>query len=163
MRGERSIKIKGLEEDGLKRKLGKLGTGSEFEWKFVDFWRCKGSKGWEKRARVESKGEDVTPTAVAKEVIGLRPCARYPNRGRRREPTGDTRPRGADARVYRWTRAATIGGDRPTLPRAPPIREGVSRPFAGCPPTTLAAGRSRARGCSSVMPTPSKFECRIAL
>lgn len=39
MRGERSIKIKGLEEDGLKRKLGKLGTGSEFEWKFVDFWR----------------------------------------------------------------------------------------------------------------------------
>lgn len=39
---------------------------------------CERSKGWEKRARVESKGEDVTPTAVAKEVIGLRPCARYP-------------------------------------------------------------------------------------
>ncbi|KAG7189019.1 hypothetical protein KM043_008612 [Ampulex compressa] len=61
-------------------------------------------------ARVESEDEDVTPTAVAKEVIGLRPCARYLNRRQRRSAYAGVdappesrqgrlvRPRGGDVR-----------------------------------------------------------------
>lgn len=73
----------------------------------------------------ESEGEDVTPTAVAKEVIGLRPCARYPNdegdekgtdvaRGRRREGSSANEDNGDWRRLF----------DVAPLPRVPPIREG---------------------------------------
>ena len=123
-------------------------------------------KGWEKRARVESEGKDVTPTAVAKEVIGLRPCARYPNRGRCREPAGHP----AEGR-RREGLSVDEGGDdwrRPSdaapLSRTPPIREGVSRPFAGGP--LLPSSRvemTRAGVQQRWCPTPSKFECRITL
>lgn len=77
----------------------------------------------------ESEDEDVTPTAVAKEVIGLRPRARYPNdegdekgtdvaRGRRREGSSANEDNGDWRRLF----------DVAPLPRVPPIREGVSRP-----------------------------------
>lgn len=101
------------------------------------FWRaavvCGKGRVDGRGARVESEGEDVTPTAVAKEVIGLRPCARYPNRaprvsrGRRREPTRRRRGRrrravSADEDGDDWRRRA----DATPLPRAPPIRVGVN-------------------------------------
>lgn len=95
--------------------------------------------------REESEGEDVTPTAVAKEVIGLRPCARYPNRGRRREPAEGRRREGlsVDEGGDDWRRPS----DAAPLSRAPPIREGVSRPLGReSPPTILAAGGDGKRG-----------------
>lgn len=115
----------------------------------------------EERARVESKDEDVTPTAVAKEVIGLRPCARYPNRGRRREPTGHP----AEGRRREGFAVAEGGDDwrRPSvaapLPRAPPIREGVSRPFVGAP-LLLSPREDRARGVQQRDADP--FEIRVS-
>lgn len=98
-------------------------------------------------ARVESEGEDVTPTAVAKEVIGLRPCARYSNRGRGESAEGYRRDiaEGADARVSRWTRTATIGGDRPMQPRFLVLHQFVEvSPSAGVPLPYY--GEDRARG-----------------
>lgn len=152
-------------EDGLKRKHGEAGDGKRVRvWKFgvrrrfLAVMRRVEGMG-EERARVESEGEDVTPTAVAKEVIGLRPCARYPNRGRRREPTGHP----AKGR-RREGLSVDEGGDdwrRPSdaapLPRAPPIREGVSRPFAGAPLLSSPRG-DRARGGAA----PDPFEIRVS-
>lgn len=115
------------------------------------------AKGWEE----ESEGEDVTPTAVAKEVIGLRPRARYPNdegdekgtdvaRGRRREGSSANEDNGD------WRRLSDVT----PLPRVPPIREGVSRPPLEPLPILQ---EDRACGGRSAVATPPKFECRIAL
>lgn len=73
----------------------------------------------------------------------------HPSEGRRRE--GLSVDEGDDD----WRRPS----DAAPLPRAPPIREGVNRSFAEAP---LPSPREdRARGVQQ--PTPSKFECRIAL
>lgn len=109
----------------------------------------------------ESEGEDVTPTAVAKEVIGLRPRARYPNdegdekgtdvaRGRRREGSSANEDNGDWRRLF----------DVAPLRRDPPIREGVNRP----PPEPLPIRRGKFREGGAARWRPlRKFECRIAL
>lgn len=160
------LKSNVLKEGGLKRKLGTGSSSAEVQSRRFLVGECKGPKGWEKRARVESEGKDVTPTAVAKEVIGLRPCARYPNRGRRREPTGhpaEGRRReglSVDEGGDDWRRLS----DAAPLSRTPPIREGVSRPFAGGPLLSSPRGEMTRAGVQQRWcPTPSKFECRITL
>lgn len=140
------------------RKLARSGSSKRnLEMEVVGFWRrCEGMGE-------ENEGEDVTPTAVAKEVIGLRPCARYPNdegdekgtdvaRGRRREGSSANEDNGDWRRLF----------DVAPLPRVPPIREGVSRP----PPESLPVSYGKiARGGRNrpATATPPKFECRIAL
>lgn len=136
-----SIKTKCLKKDGVKtEELAKIGMlETEFgKWKLLV--SDGDAKGWEKR---ESEGEDVTPTAVAKEVIGLRPRARYPNdegdekgtghvaRGRRREGSSANEDNGDWRRLF----------DVAPLPRDPPIREGVNRR----PPKPLPIRRERFR------------------
>lgn len=84
-----------------------------------------------------NEGEDVIPTAVAKEVIGLRPCARYPEHEEDRALKGsdDETPRvaeGAAADAPDGRGPSTIGGNRRPDDIArhfvfPPIRRGESR------------------------------------